>query len=153
MTLDAVMALGALLFVKHLLADGPLQTAWHVANKGVFGHPAGFAHAGTHAGLTAAAILLWSLALGVELGAAAGGLAFWAALIAGEFATHYAIDLTKCRIDRRLKLSSKPATADGSYLHINHPLFFSAFLADQTAHSLTYLAMLYLIASRAGLGG
>ena len=34
---------------KHFLCDFVLQTRYQLLNKGIYGHPAGLVHAGTHA--------------------------------------------------------------------------------------------------------
>lgn len=67
--------------IKHFIADYLWQTAWMVANKGRYGHPAGLAHAGLHGTLTAP-ILIWA---GVPVGAAL-------MLALAEAGVHYHID-------------------------------------------------------------
>src|SRR5262245_66621628 len=48
LTLAAV----AVLMAKHAVADFYLQTPYQFLNKGTYGHPGGFLHAGIHAALT-----------------------------------------------------------------------------------------------------
>jgi len=48
LTLAAV----AVLMFKHTVADFYLQTPYQYLNKGTYGHPGGFLHAGIHAALT-----------------------------------------------------------------------------------------------------
>ncbi len=42
----------AILMVKHAVADFFLQTPYQYCNKGTYGHPGGFLHAGIHVALT-----------------------------------------------------------------------------------------------------
>lgn len=142
--IGTLMALAALLFVKHLIADGPLQTDYQVANKGRWLHPAGFAHSGTHVAFTAGTLGIWSLLFAVPL-----SLGFLAVVLLAEFVVHYVIDWLKCQVDARSGWASRVTTEDGrTVLQINDKFFFFAFLTDQMLHSLTYVAMLYAV----GLG-
>lgn len=140
-----ILALGALLFVKHLLADGPLQTSYQVSNKGRFLHPAGLTHAGTHVLLSLVAIALWPQVAefgGYDVLRAQVGLVV--AILVAEFVIHYFVDLTKCRLDRFFQFSKPGETVNGRReLIITHTGFFQLFLIDQTCHSLTYIAMMY----------
>ena len=63
---SSIFALGALLFLKHFLGDGPLQTSWQVRNKGRLGHPAGLTHAGIHVLGSAGALALWPFVADVD---------------------------------------------------------------------------------------
>lgn len=138
MTAESLIALAGLLFVKHFLADGPLQTDRQVANKGVWLHPDGLAHAGTHVGLTALCFGLW-----IGVGGVAAPLGLLLALLAAEFVIHYAIDFAKSRIDASVAWASRTVDASGrAVLQIHNSNFFILFLADQALHSLTYVALL-----------
>lgn len=143
---SSIFALGALLFLKHFLADGPLQTTWQVRNKGRFGHPAGLTHAGIHVAGSALAFVLWPFVAGVDpahLEAHAGVLG---AILLAEFVVHYIVDLTKCSLDRAFHCSEVQIDADGKKTILIHKtLYFHLFLADQTCHSLTYVAMMYAV--------
>lgn len=150
-SLFALFVLAALLFLKHFVADGPLQSAAQVRNKGVFLHPDGISHAVIHAGLSAIAIAAWAFALGVDLVSFSGGVTAVLALLAAEVVVHYAIDFSKCQVDRRFGWASRPAQPAEAYLVIHDPRFFYSFLADQLAHSLTYVAMLFAIARMGGV--
>ncbi|MEX0852774.1 MAG: DUF3307 domain-containing protein [Bauldia sp.] len=114
----ALIAILAILEVKHFIFDYPLQTAYHVNNKGKYGHPGGIIHSGLHILGTSAAFLVVtpSLALGT-------------AILAGEFLLHYHIDWAKDRVVRRNQLKA----ADRG--------FWWAIGADQLLHHLTYLAI------------
>lgn len=118
-----VLAVFAVLELKHYVFDYVLQTPYQFLNKGTYGHPGGLIHAGLHAVGTLAAFLV-----------IAPPLLLGAAIIAGEFVVHYHVDWTKEALLRTLKL--KPT--DGEYWRI--------YGADQLAHHLTYVAIAALLA-------
>ena len=63
----------AILMVKHTVADFFLQTPYQYCNKGTYGHPGGFLHAGIHVELTPLSYLVIAPAsLLLALGIAAG---------------------------------------------------------------------------------
>ncbi len=141
-TLAQLTALGAALFVKHFLADGPLQTPYQIVHKGIWFHPGGLLHSGIHAGLTTVCLIVWCALLGI------GALPVLISAVAvGEFAIHYVTDLAKKRIDDHRKWST-PGFASGGEreLVIHDPAaYFALFLADQMIHSLTYVAIVYTV--------
>jgi hypothetical protein len=47
-----ILAAIAVLLFKHMVADFYLQTPYQFLNKGTYGHPGGFVHAGIHVALT-----------------------------------------------------------------------------------------------------
>jgi hypothetical protein len=114
----------ALFQVKHFVADFVLQTAYLYRNKGIYGHPAGFIHAGIHAGgsVPAMLVLTWSTPLLL-------------ALLAVEIVVHYHTDWLKLYIDRRLRLG------------ISQKMYWIVFGADQLIHQMTYLAFLAVMAA------
>ena len=114
--------------VKHFLCDFVLQTAYLYRNKGIYGHRAGFIHAGLHAGGSLPAILLlWR------------GPGIIAAILAVEFLIHYHVDWLKLHIDKRYRLG------------INQSLYWAVFGADQLLHQLTYVGILAVLANAAHL--
>jgi len=114
----------ALFEVKHFLCDFVLQTAYLYRNKGIYGHRAGFIHAGLHALGSVPAILLLSR-----------DTSLIAVILAVEFLIHYHVDWLKLHIDKRFRLG------------INHSLYWAIFGADQLLHQLTYLGILaFLVA-------
>lgn len=142
--IHAFMVLAVLLFVKHLVADGPLQTRFQLANKGRFLHPGGLLHAGIHAGLTGACLLVWLWMTPLALdGRALTGIS---ALLLVEFVVHYAADFAKVRLDRQFCWSSVEQGEGGTAtLRITSSFYFFSFLADQTIHSLTYVWIIYAV--------
>ena len=107
--------------VKHFVADYLLQPSWILAGKGNIFHPGGYAHAGIHAAMS----LVVLLAVGTPIGLAA-------ALFAGEFVLHYALDYSKIQYSRGVHVDNMPAR------------FWALHGIDQLAHQLTYVAMVYV---------
>lgn len=118
-----VLAAVAILMFKHAIADFYLQTAYQYLNKGTYGHPGGFIHAGIHTALTPLVYLV--LVPGSFL--VAGAIAL------GEFLLHYHIDWLKERITR---LNGWTPQDRG---------FWCALGADQFVHGLTYLAIVAVL--------
>lgn len=90
MTIETILLLLVALQVKHLLADYVWQSTWMVKNKGIYGHPAGLAHAGMHGVFTLVVLVLFGTAPLLAL-----------VVSAVEFAIHYHIDWTKDQLTRR----------------------------------------------------
>jgi Protein of unknown function (DUF3307) len=118
-----ILAAVAVLMLKHAIADFYLQTPYQYLNKGIYGHPGGFIHAGIHTALTPLVYLV--LLPGSLL--MAGGIAL------GEFLLHYHIDWAKEQITRR----NGWTTQDGGFWH--------ALGTDQLLHGLTYLAIVAVL--------
>ena len=114
-----ILAAMAVLMLKHAVADFYFQTPYQYLNKGTYGHPGGFLHAGIHVALTPLVYLV--LLPGSLL--VAVGVAF------GEFAVHYHVDWLKEQITRRNGLT------------IDDPGFWHAMGTDQLVHGLTYVAI------------
>ncbi len=118
--MTALWLLAALL-TKHLIVDFPLQPRWMYANKGVFGHPGGIAHAGLHGIATAIIVSCW-----LASGAAWFGIA--------DMALHYAIDLAKVRINQRFGLRCD-----------NSERFWLLLGLDQWLHQMTYVGIAAIV--------
>ncbi|WP_373049897.1 DUF3307 domain-containing protein [Thalassovita aquimarina] len=110
------------LVVKHYVADYLLQFPWMIRQKGNPRAIGGYAHVGIHALGTVAVFGLLGLPLGVTL-----------ALALAEAVTHYLIDFTKDRTGNNVTSSDRPR------------LFWAIHGLDQLFHSLTYLAMTYVL--------
>jgi len=117
----ALLALAAVavLMFKHAVADFYLQTAYQYLNKGTYGHPGGFIHAGIHVALTPLVYLVL----------VPGSLLIAGAIALGEFLLHYHIDWAKEQITRRNGWTAQNAG------------FWHALGTDQLIHGLTYLAI------------
>ncbi|MGZ8415594.1 MAG: DUF3307 domain-containing protein [Methyloceanibacter sp.] len=116
LVLLALAAVAVLMF-KHAVADFYLQTPYQYLNKGKYGHPGGFIHAGIHTALTP---LVYLVLL-------PGSLLIAVGLALGEFVLHYHIDWLKEQATHR----NGWTTSDRG--------FWFALGTDQLVHGLTYL--------------
>jgi hypothetical protein len=121
-TLTTVVALFAVLQIKHFICDYPLQTRYHLENKGTYGHPGGVLHSGIHVLGTALVFLIVTPTLAIG-----------ALILVGEFLIHYHTDWGKAQI-----MKSTDWTAKDAY-------FWWAIGADQLVHHLTYLTIVVLL--------
>jgi hypothetical protein len=121
------LAAVAVLMLKHAIADFYLQTPYQYLNKGTYGHPGGFIHAGIHALLT----------LFVYLVLVPSSLIIVFAITIGEFAVHYHVDWLKEQVMHR-----KGWTA-------HHRGFWFALGTDQLVHGLTYLTIVAVLIATA----
>ena len=113
---------------KHFFCDFILQNAYQYRNKGTYGHPGGFIHAGLHSIGSLPAVLLLTRAVPLIAG-----------LFVVEFVLHYHIDWTKEGIRKLRQLDQTDA------------MYWVVFGADQFLHQLTYVAFLAVLAGAAGL--
>jgi len=120
------LAVVALLLTKHFLFDFVFQTRFQLANKHVYGHPGGLAHAALHSLGTLSAFLIATPSWRVG-----------AAILAMEFVAHYHIDWAKEQVLRRTRWSY----ADGRY--------WAVFGGDQLIHSLGYVVIAWALTVRA----
>ena len=114
--------------VKHFVCDFVLQTAYQYRNKGIYGHPAGFVHAGLHVAGSLPAVLIMTETAWLI-----------AAILAAEFAVHYHVDWLKEQINKRHALS------------FNDARYWWVFGADQLIHQMTYVVILAVLARAANL--
>ena len=121
LVLLALAAVAVLMF-KHAVADFYLQTPYQYLNKGRYGHPGGFIHAGIHTALTPLVYLVLVPSLLI-----AAGLAL------GEFFVHYHIDWLKEQITQRNGWTTQNAG------------FWHALGTDQLLHGLTYLGIVAIL--------
>jgi hypothetical protein len=123
-----VLAALVVLQAKHFVADFVLQTPYQFMNKGKYGHPGGFIHAGIHAlGSTLAFIIITPTFL------------VGAAIVIGEFIAHYHIDWSKEQTVKRKQWVFPQSE------------FWWTFGADQALHQFTYVAIVAVLAWNAGL--
>lgn len=118
---DSIFILLALLFVKHWYIDFVNQTSEEVAGKGIYGNAHGVMHSIKHGVATAAIFGLFTMD-------------FKFSVIIGiiDFALHYHIDWAKININKRWNYT------------VETPQFWAWLGADQLAHSLTYLGLVWL---------
>jgi hypothetical protein len=119
LTLAAV----AVLMFKHAVADFYLQTAYQCSNKGKYGHPGGFIHAGIHTALTPLVYLVMM----------PGSFLIAGAIALGEFLLHYHIDWAKEQITHRNGWTPQDRG------------FWYALGTDQLIHGLTYLVIVAIL--------
>jgi len=117
--METVVVLLVSFGIKHFLADFLWQYPFMVADKGQYGAPGGFVHAGIHGILT----------FFVLIGFVRPEDAVTIALI--ESAVHYHIDWVKTNLNRGLT--------------VNDHRFWIWFGLDQTLHYLTYIAIIAII--------
>jgi hypothetical protein len=123
-----VLAALVVLQAKHFVADFILQTPYQFMNKGKYGHPGGFIHAGIHAlgSMLAFFVITPTLLVGV-------------AIVIGEFIAHYHIDWSKEQTVRRKQWVFPQAE------------YWWTFGADQALHQFTYVVIVAVLAWNAGL--
>ena len=117
-----VFLLLSLLGIKHFLADFVFQYEYMVKEKGIYGAPGGIHHAATHA--------CWTFLILVPFITTPSQLLL---LPAADFIAHYHIDWVKQQLNQGL------TTADRQW--------WVWLGADQAAHYLTYVGIIYVIAS------
>ena len=118
-----ILALLALLQIKHWYADFKIQTYMQTVKKGVWLDLTGLSHSADHMWCTLVALMIFSLLHPI------GALTILLISIS-EAVIHYIIDFVK------VKYGCKDNT---------NPLFWNQFGLDQLAHQLTYLAMVCII--------
>ena len=118
---DSIFVLLGLLFVKHWYIDFVNQSAAEVAGKGTYGEAHGLMHSIKHGVATA-----------VIFGLFTGDFAYSVIIGILDFVFHYHIDWAKMNINKRWGYT------------IEQPQFWAWLGADQLAHSLTYLGLVWL---------
>lgn len=108
------------LLVKHFIFDFPFQSKFMLDGKGYYLHEGGLFHAAFHSLGTAFVFCAF------DMPEVAGALAIIDGLI------HYHVDYLKVKVNRWADL--KP----------DNQMFWNALGADQLAHGLTYVLLIYL---------
>lgn len=120
--MNSALLLLALLATKHFFADFVLQSDWQSRNKGVYGHPAGFVHAGTHSTLTFPCLVVVGVAPAFALAGAAA-----------EFLIHYHLDWAKEHVGKKLAATPEKRA------------FWIILGGDQLLHQLTYVGLAFVL--------
>jgi hypothetical protein len=118
---DTVLILMTLLILKHFIVDFPLQGPYQWMNKGTYLHPGGLLHAFMH-GVATMLCFTWY----------APQAAFWLGLF--DAVIHYHVDWAKMNINAKFGWKAD-----------QHPQFWYLMGADQLAHYLTYIWLIYLV--------
>ena len=119
---DSIFILLGLLFVKHWYIDFINQSMEEVVGKGIYGNAHGLMHSIKHGVGT---FLIMFVFIADPLMAVILGFI--------DFATHYHIDWAKININKKYNYTTE------------NPKFWAWLGADQLAHSLTYLGLVWLI--------
>lgn len=107
------------LFVKHFAFDYPFQTQSEITNKGIYGNLRGMTHSLKHGLGSSLVLFLFTPPL----------VALSLGLI--DFVSHYHIDWIKVQLTKKAQPMSKK--------------WWVLFGLDQLAHSLVYVAIVWLI--------
>ena len=118
---DSIFILLALLFAKHWYIDFVNQSMEEVVGKGIYGNAHGLMHSIKHG--VATMLIFWAFTGGFEFSVIIGII---------DFALHYHIDWAKININKRYNYTAE------------NPKFWAWLGADQLAHSLTYLGLVWL---------
>ena len=118
--LESALLIFCILQVKHFLADFVIQTPRMIHEKGIYGASHGIYHSLWHSVGTLLAFVWLHPIIGLVT-------AFF------DFLLHYHIDWSKIKITDHYKLTVKDSA------------FWAWFGADQLAHQLTYIMLIWLI--------
>lgn len=120
--IDSVIFLLALLFIKHWYVDFVNQNALEIEHKGTYLNWLGMKHSVKHGMGTTLILFLFTDLIG-------GALVFGFL----DFLFHYHIDWAKSNINKENNLT------------VDNPRFWRWLGADQLAHSLTYLFIVWAL--------
>jgi hypothetical protein len=119
---DSIFILLGLLFVKHWYIDFVNQSMEEVTGKGIYGNAHGVMHSIKHGFATFLVFLAFT-----------GGFEYSVILGFIDFVLHYHIDWAKININKRWNYT------------VENPKFWAWLGADQLAHNLTYLWIVWMI--------
>lgn len=138
---ESAVFLFALLIIKHLIADLPLQTNWMAFNKGTWLHKGGVVHAGIHGVTTLLALWIFASFASQPLTAGFFTVVF---VVVFEVVVHYIIDFTKMNIDRLFKfsyLARDEETGKVKSRNITSNFYYYSLVGDQMVHVFCYVLM------------
>ena len=118
---NSLYILLALLFVKHWYIDFVNQSMEEVNGKGIYGNAHGVMHSLKHG--VATFLIFWFYVMDFEYSIIIGFV---------DFVLHYHIDWTKININKRWNYTAE------------NPKFWAWLGADQLAHSLTYILLVWM---------
>jgi hypothetical protein len=119
---DSIFVLLGLLFIKHWYIDFVNQSMEEVTGKGIYGNAHGIMHSLKH-GVATFIIMCFFL----------NDFPFSVIIGFIDFAIHYHIDWAKININKKYNYTAE------------NPKFWAWLGADQLAHSLTYLWIVWMI--------
>jgi hypothetical protein len=119
---DSIFVVLGLLFVKHWYIDFINQSMEEVHGKGIYGNAHGIMHSLKH-GIATAAVFMLAIQ------------SFEVSWILGmiDMAIHYHVDWAKININKKYNYTPE------------NPKFWAWLGADQLAHSITYLFLVWMI--------
>lgn len=119
---NSIYVLLALLFTKHWYIDFVNQSQKEVDGKGIYGNADGLMHSIKHG--VATMLIMYAFVYEPLVSIVVGFI---------DFVLHYHIDWAKMNINKRYGYT------------IEQPAFWAWLGADQLAHSLTYLWLVWLL--------
>jgi hypothetical protein len=119
---DSIFVVLGLLFIKHWYIDFINQSMEEVHGKGIYGNAHGIMHSLKH-GIATAAVFMLAIQ------------SFEVSWILGmiDMAIHYHVDWAKININKKYNYTPE------------NPKFWAWLGADQLAHSITYLFLVWMI--------
>ena len=119
---DSIFILLALLFIKHWYIDFVNQSVEEVHGKGIYGNAYGVMHSIKHG--VATFLIFWVFLTHWPLAIIVGAI---------DFILHYHIDWAKININKKYNYTPE------------NPKFWAWLGADQLAHSLTYIGLVWIV--------
>ena len=119
---DSIFVVLALLFVKQWYINFVNQSMEEVTGKGIYGNAHGVMHSLKHG--VGTGIIMWLFISDPLMAIMLGFI---------DFVLHYHIDWLKININKRYNYTAE------------NPKFWAWLGADQLAHSLTYLGLVWMI--------
>jgi hypothetical protein len=119
---DSIFVVLALLFVKHWYIDFVNQSMEEVTGKGIYGNAYGIMHSLKHG--IGTAFVMWLFLNDLPFAVMLGFI---------DFVLHYHIDWAKININKKYNYTTE------------NPKFWAWLGADQLAHSLTYIWLVWMI--------
>ena len=119
---DSIYVIFILLFVKHWYIDFVNQSMEEVVGKGIYGNAHGLMHSIKHG--VATLLIFWWFLSNWPLAVIVGFI---------DFFLHYHIDWTKININKKYNYTPE------------NPKFWWWLGADQLAHQLTYIFLVWIV--------
>ena len=119
---DSIFILLALLFIKHWYIDFVNQSMEEVVGKGIYGNAHGVMHSIKHG--VATFLIFWLFMGDWPISIVIGVI---------DFALHYHIDWAKININKKYNYTAE------------NPKFWAWLGADQLAHQLTYIFLIWIV--------
>lgn len=119
---DSIYIIFVALFVKHWYIDFINQSMEEVVGKGIYGNAHGLMHSIKHG--VATFLIFWFFLSSWPLAVILGAI---------DFAIHYHVDWAKININKKYNYTPE------------NPKFWAWLGADQLAHQLTYILLVWMV--------